>query len=325
MSGLPPGVVDVVVLVVLALAMAGGFRSGFIATTYSLASWFLAIAAAFALDGPAATALEALGMAKPLGATIGFVIVLFVVEALFALAGGLVLHPFIELIRRGPLAGTDRVLGVVPGAVRSLLLMAIAVVAIGALPLSSDVKAAVETSRTGRIVGDRFVELQPQITALANQLGGAPLLVTKLGEDDTQTLDVPDDLALAPDVAAERQLFELLNEERVSRGRTALVWDERLVTVARAHSTEMFRAKYFSHHSPVSGTPFDRLRAAGVTYTRAGENLAYAQSVAIAHRALMESPGHRENILRPEFTHVGIGVMSAGVYGRMVTQLFITR
>ena len=86
----------------------------------------------------------------------------------------------------------------------------------------------------------------------------------------------------------------------------------------------MFKLKYFGHQSPVSGSPFDRLKAAGITYTRAGENLAYAQSVAVAHRALMDSPGHRENILRPEFTRIGIGVINAGAYGRMVTQLFIT-
>jgi uncharacterized protein YkwD len=86
----------------------------------------------------------------------------------------------------------------------------------------------------------------------------------------------------------------------------------------------MFKLKYFSHESPVAGSPFDRLMAAHVSYTRAGENLAYAQSVAVAHRALMDSPGHRANILRPEFTRIGIGVIQAGIYGRMITQLFIT-
>jgi uncharacterized protein YkwD len=85
----------------------------------------------------------------------------------------------------------------------------------------------------------------------------------------------------------------------------------------------MFRLKYFGHQSPANGSPFDRLAAAKITYTRAGENLAYAHSVAVAHRGLMDSPGHRENILRPEFTRVGIGVVSAGSYGRMFTQLFL--
>jgi len=97
-----------------------------------------------------------------------------------------------------------------------------------------------------------------------------------------------------------------------------------MVPVARQHSVEMFQLKYFGHQSPSLGSPFDRLQAAKISYTRAGENLAYARSVAIAHRGLMESPGHRENILRPEFTKVAIGVIAAGSYGRMFTQLFIT-
>ena len=128
----------------------------------------------------------------------------------------------------------------------------------------------------------------------------------------------------APDPVAERQLVDLVNEERRQRGIKSLVLDERLVSVARAHSQEMFTLKYFSHESPVSGSPFDRLKSAGITYSRAGENLAYAQSVSVAHRALMESPGHRENILRSEFTRIGIGVINAPAYGRMITQLFIT-
>src|SRR5947209_2227568 len=135
---------------------------------------------------------------------------------------------------------------------------------------------------------------------------------------------VVETFARLPRPVAARQLFDLVNEERGRAGLAVLAWDERLVPVARAHSEEMFKLKYFSHESPIAGSPFDRLKAAGITYARAGENLAYAQSVAVAHRALMDSPGHRENILRPEFTRIGIGVISAGAYGRMVTQLFIT-
>ena len=119
-------------------------------------------------------------------------------------------------------------------------------------------------------------------------------------------------------------MLRLLNQERTSRGLPALELDTRMVPVARQHSLEMFQLAYFGHQSPVLGSPFDRLQAAKISYTRAGENLAYARTVAVAHRGLMDSPGHRENILRPEFTRVAIGVVTAGSYGRMFTQLFIT-
>jgi uncharacterized protein YkwD len=84
----------------------------------------------------------------------------------------------------------------------------------------------------------------------------------------------------------------------------------------------MFRLGYFSHTSPVSGSPADRLAHAGVAYAASGENLAYAPSVELAHQGLMASPGHRANILEPAYSRVGIGVQNAGLYGRMFTEEF---
>jgi len=321
--GLNP--VDAAVLVLIGVAAWFGYRTGFVATMYSLASWVLAVAAALAFAGPATALVQTLaGLPKPLATTIAFVVTVVAAEAIFSAAGYLAIRPIVAVVRRSPLDIADRALGTVPAAIRSLFIVAVAILAIEALPVGSEVKAAVEASRTGRIVNAQVVAFQPQIESFTGQLGGSSLLVTRVGEDQTEYLDLPDGIELAEDPVAERQLFELVNEERMQRGFDALAWDERLVAVARAHSEEMFRLKYFSHESPVSGSPFDRLKAAQVSYSRAGENLAYAQSVAVAHRALMDSPGHRENILRPEFTRIGIGIMNGGAYGRMVTQLFIT-
>src|SRR5207302_8496186 len=163
-----------------------------------------------------------------------------------------------------------------PAAVRSLFIVAVAILAIEALPIGSDGQAAVDASRTGRFVNAEIVAFQPQIESFIGQLGGSPILVTRIGEDQTERLDLPDGIELAPDPVAERQLFDLVNEERTQRGIAALAWDARLVPVARAHSEEMLRLKYFSHQSPTTGSPLDRLKAARITYSRAGENLAYA-------------------------------------------------
>jgi uncharacterized protein YkwD len=317
--------VDGVVVILIGIAVWFGYRAGFIATMYSLASWIIAVAAALAFAGPATRVVELLtNLPQPLAAMIGFVVTILVVEGLFAAAGNFAIWPIVALVRRSPLSVADRILGTLPAAIRSALIVAVTILAIEAIPVGSEMTAAVETSRTGRIVNAEVAAFQPQIETFTGQLGGAPLLVTRIGEDQTERLDVPDAIEVVPDPVAERQLFDLVNEERTQRGFGALVWDERLVPVARAHSEEMFKLRYFSHDSPVAGSPFDRLQNAGVTYSRAGENLAYAQSVSVAHRALMNSPGHRENILRPEFTRIGIGVINAGVYGRMVTQLFLT-
>jgi uncharacterized protein YkwD len=84
----------------------------------------------------------------------------------------------------------------------------------------------------------------------------------------------------------------------------------------------MLARGYFSHVTPDGKDPFDRLRAEGVRFLNAGENLALARNLAMAHQGLMDSPGHRANILRPQFGRVGIGIVDAGRYGLMVTQNF---
>ncbi|HUG06463.1 MAG TPA: CvpA family protein [Candidatus Limnocylindria bacterium] len=318
--------IDAALLLLIAAAIWGGYRSGFIATTYGLATWIVSFAAAVVFQAQAAQLVERLGVLPATASPIGFIAVLVLVEALFSLAGFFALTPVVRAIHRvRVLETTDRIAGVFPATARALFVMAIVLAALVVSPVSNDLKATIESSRIARALIDQISTLQPTLARLSGQLGETvPLFVTKLGADQSETLDLPSDLQLSVDAAAERQMFDLVNEERTAAGLRALTWDDRLVPVARQHSEEMFRLKYFAHQSPVSGSPFDRLRTAGITYSRAGENLAYAQSVSVAHRGLMQSQGHRENILRPEFTRMAVGVVSAGPYGRMFTQLFLT-
>ncbi len=125
--------------------------------------------------------------------------------------------------------------------------------------------------------------------------------------------------------AAERNMLTLLNEERVRAGLSPLQVDMDLVRLARMKSEDMVARGYFGHVSPTYGSPFNMMDRAGIRYRYAGENLAGAPTVEAAHRALMASPGHRANILNPNFTHVGIGVAQGGPYRYVYTQMFIGR
>lgn len=127
---------------------------------------------------------------------------------------------------------------------------------------------------------------------------------------------------LLPDDQLEMQMLQLINQERAKVGLQPLTFDTEMREVARAHSREMFQLGYFAHDSPVSGTPADRVQRAGVAYTTMGENLAYAPSLQVAHEGLMNSPGHRANILSPKFGRVGIGVIRSPSRGIMFTQNF---
>jgi len=123
--------------------------------------------------------------------------------------------------------------------------------------------------------------------------------------------------------AQEQQMINLVNQERTSRGLPALKVDMTLVKTARMKSNDMMKNGYFAHQSPTYGSPFDLMKSQGVTYRYAGENLAGAGSVERAHTNLMNSPGHRANILNANFTHIGIGIVDGGPYGKMFTQHFI--
>lgn len=122
--------------------------------------------------------------------------------------------------------------------------------------------------------------------------------------------------------ADEQEMLDLVNQERTSRGLAALVADPDLVRVARLKAQDMIDNGYFSHTSPTYGSPFDMMKAEGIKYGYAGENLAGASSVESAHQNLMNSSGHRANILNTNFKKVGIGVVNGGPYGKMFVQEF---
>lgn len=125
--------------------------------------------------------------------------------------------------------------------------------------------------------------------------------------------------------AEEEKMLQLINQERAKAGAAPLTLDPELVRIARLKSQDMIDKNYFDHNSPTYGDPFTMMRNMGVQYGFAGENLAGNPSLDNAHETLMASPGHRKNILNPNYTHVGIGIVEGGRYGKMYTQLFISK
>lgn len=138
----------------------------------------------------------------------------------------------------------------------------------------------------------------------------------------TPTQTAPQTSTTAGLTAAEQQMLNLVNAERAKTGLRPLQADLTLTKLARMKSQDMIAKNYFSHQSPTYGSPFDLLATYKVAYRTAGENLAGNSSVPGAHTALMNSSGHRANILNSGYTKVGIGIVSGGQYGMMFTQLF---
>ena len=133
-----------------------------------------------------------------------------------------------------------------------------------------------------------------------------------------QTLTIPQvDTGVT---AYEQEVVRLVNEIRMEKGLRPLQEDWELSRVARFKSRDMADNRYFSHNSPTYGTPFQMIRAFGLTFRTAGENIAYGQRTPQAVvDAWMNSSGHRANILNAAYTRIGVGYVAEGRYW---TQMF---
>jgi len=136
-----------------------------------------------------------------------------------------------------------------------------------------------------------------------------------------------DDTGVVAPAEAAQRLLALANHDRQAAGLAALIWDDRVAKVAEGHSAEMKRTKVVAHISPTTGSAVDRVRVAGIKTAVVLENVARVYGVGEAHQGLMNSPGHRANLLSAAATHVGMAVVLGDeVSGRrelFVTQLFI--
>ena len=123
----------------------------------------------------------------------------------------------------------------------------------------------------------------------------------------------------------EEEVLKLINAERKKAGLAALVVDKDLQKVAKIKAEDMVKNNYFSHTSPIYGSPFEMMKSYGITYKTAGENIAGNSTNAGAVSAWMASPGHKENILNNAYNYTGIGVVKSEKYGKIYVQMFIGR
>ena len=127
---------------------------------------------------------------------------------------------------------------------------------------------------------------------------------------------------------AEQALFDDTNRRRVASGLPALRVNSALVGLARIRSLDMAANNYFSHTSPSGDTAFSLMDRYGVGYSWAGQNLAKnnypdAQAVSVADETLWNSPPHRENILGPNYTQMGVALAVDASGMKYFTILFI--
>lgn len=319
---------DIIIILIILFYAREGFVLGFTVAFLDLASFVLSFIVAL----------------KFYGIVAGFLIDTFSLPIGFANAGGFFLTALVtELIlsilfrkllnRAPPISPTntihkffkkiDHAAGLLPGGISAFIVLSFILSVLVSLPSSPLIKNLVTKSAIGSrlIANTAFFEKK-----LDDVFGGA------LSETLNFLTVAPQSEELVKlnfkvqngkeDTASEQEMFRMVNTERAKAGVQLLAFDDTLTQAARAHSKDMFQRGYFSHYTPEGVSPFDRMDGFDIEYSFAGENLALAPSTELAMQGLMRSPGHRKNILSPNFGKVGIGVIDGGIYGKMYSQEF---
>jgi uncharacterized protein YkwD len=119
--------------------------------------------------------------------------------------------------------------------------------------------------------------------------------------------------------AAERSLYEAVNQERKAYRLGALKWDEGLAIAARGHAREMAKRQLVEHNFPGEPSLPSRATKAGARFISISENVVQAATAKVAHSEFMHSPNHKGNVLDPDVDSIGIGV------GQRGGQLFVVQ
>ncbi len=318
---------DLLLGMFFAFLLLRGWARGFVKEAMDLAGLLLGLAVAFRLSSAAGAVVGGiLGSSPAISRVIGGL-------ALFVIVGGaaaVVAHYLHRVARLPGLALSNRLTGAGLAVAWGVFLATLALSVLSLFRLPEAIASQLDESA----VASRLTDPDGVPQTMFAQVSGDKVLGVLLGLDDLtdgkrsiiRGEDVVDfgaakEASLASRPNSATRLFGRLNDERAEAGLDPLEWSSRLASVAASHAHDMYTEGFFSHRSPQSGLVGDRLAAAGIEVSIAGENLALAADAVEAHNGLVASPAHLSNIREPAFGSVGITAVD-GPVGLLVVQVF---
>ncbi|HEX8720032.1 MAG TPA: CvpA family protein [Pyrinomonadaceae bacterium] len=313
--------VDVLLVLVVALGVWQGWQRGLLLGLLDLARWAGGLLFALRFYQPVARWLgPRVNWDQAWDEPAAFLLTALVAGLTIQLLGQALLRKVSDATHRGTV---NRTLGMVPGLAGGLISAAILASLLLAAPLPENLRESARRSAFADQLTAYTERLEDQLAPVFNEAIQRTLNRLTIRPESNERVELGYKVtSVTPRADLEAQMLEMVNAEREAAGLKPLAPDPEMTAVARAHSADMFARGYFAHVSPDGLNPFDRMTRAGVTFRAAGENLALAPTVKIAHTGLMNSPGHRANILHPSFGRLGIGIMDGGYRGIMVSQEF---
>jgi len=316
--------IDLIVIFYLLVHLIGGMRKGLFSILVSLASFILALIIAFFTYAYSAVFLvENFGIDKSYANVLGFFANIFIVKIIIFLIVYKALSRIASTI-------TNSFLNRLAGGLVLFIYGLVIIFLIFSVTLSFSLPDFMNKQICSSTVGE-FVESDPlKLNDKFENIFG-DVLKTTIEKFDFLTIETGENKKidlnfkisdLRIDEQMETDMLEMVNYERFLMGRDLLVVDEKAREVAREYGKNMFENGYFSHTDLDGNDHSYRMKEGGVEFMMSGENLALSQDLESAHEGLMNSPGHRKNILHPFFHRVGIGVIDGGEYGIIFVQNF---
>lgn len=319
--GLNGNYIDLIIILVLAYFGTSAFRYGFLLILADFASFLLSLLLSLRVYQFISTFFKAnFSLSKPLSDALGFLVTAVVIEALLGKLFYFLISRLPKKLRKSKI---NKYLGIVPAVGEGIVFIAFILTLIISLPVRPNIKKDITNSKIGNFLITKTSGVERSINKIFGGIIDDSLTYFTVKQGSRESVKLESEVGqLTVDTVSETQMLAMVNNERTKRGLPALVWNPNIVPVARAHAKDMWERHYFSHYSPEGADVGDRLGAAGIKYRIAGENLALAPTLTTAHTGLMNSEGHRENILDTRFKKVGIGVIDNGIYGKMFVQIF---
>lgn len=313
--------IDLVILITLAFFVWQGYELGFwifIIDFLAFLGSFLISLRVYKLLGNFLDSSFSLG--HSLSNVLGFIIAAFVIEAILRFFLIKLLEKLPQKIWNNKL---NKFLGILPALGEGIILISFILTLILGLPVSPSIKNNISSSKIGGFIVNQTSGFEKALNDAFGGLAQDALNYQTIEPGSNERVSLPKTSGqLSIDMASENEMFKAVNGERAKAGVHPLTWVPKITVVARNYARYMWENNYFGHISPTGQNVGDRLTGAGIMFTLAGENLALAPTEPIAMTGLMNSEGHRENILDSKFNRVGIGVIDNGYYGKIFVQVF---
>lgn len=318
--------IDILIILVIIFFIIEGYALGFIRGMADFLSFILAFIFALTFYDVFALLLTS-NFPIPAGFAngLGFFIAAILAEVVLSYLFRKLVVPFLDEKTKEMNFSSelDKYLGVIPGILSAVVLLSFIFTLIVAFPFSPFLSKSISSSKLGNPLVSNIQGLDKELNKVFGGTVNDALTFFTVEPKSDEVLKLNFSTSnITPDPESESEMLTLVNQEREKAGLEPVEVNEVLIQTARKHCSDMFDRGYFSHYTPEGKSPFDRMAEDNVRFTSAGENLALAPNADLAMKGLMNSPGHRANILSESFGEVGIGVIDGGVYGKMFCQEF---